>query len=114
MHGERGAFDAGFFGIGGVEHLDGVFVLLGPADIHPHQHLGPVCGVHPTRAGPDGDQRLTLVVFPRQQGAHLGGLDVGAQRLELRVGLGDGIGGGRARFLGGQLVEHRQVVQAAP
>ena len=67
-------------------------MLLGPPDIHPHQHLGPVGGVHPARAGTDGDQRLALVVLAREQGAHLGGLDVGAQRLELGVGLGERVG----------------------
>ena len=89
--------------------------MLGPADVHPHQHLGPVGGVHPAGAGTDGDQRLALVVLAREQGAHLGGLDVGAQRLELGVGLGERV----CRwppfaFLGRQLVEHRQVVEALP
>lgn len=34
MYGECGVFDVGFFGIGGVEYFDGVFVLFGLVDIY--------------------------------------------------------------------------------
>ena len=113
MHGEGGAFDAGFLGVGRVEHLDGILVLLGPPDVHPHQHLGPVRGVHPAGAGTYREQRLTLVVFTREQRADLGGLYIGAQRLEFRVGLGESVGRlASVFFVGRQLVEHGQVLQA--
>ena len=103
MHRERRALDARLFGVGGVEDLDAVLVLLGPADVHPHQHLGPVGGVHPAGAGANGDQRLALVVLARQQRANLGDLYVGAQRLEFGVGLGQGFDpAGRTPFFGRQ------------
>ena len=89
-------------------------MLLGPTDVHPHQHLGPVGGVHPAGARPDVQQRLTLVVLAGQQRAHFHRLDVLAQRFELGVGLGQCFGPGRPVFLGGQLVEHRQVIEALP
>jgi hypothetical protein len=88
-------------------------VLLSPADVHPHQHLGPVGGVHPAGTGADADQGLALVVLPRQQGADFECLDFGLQRLQFRIGLGQCVLGARALFLSGHLVEHRQVVEAA-
>ena len=39
-----------------------------PADIHAHQHLGPVGGVHPARAGTDGDHGRTVVILAVKQG----------------------------------------------
>ena len=50
---EGGRLQAGLLGVGGLEDLDGVVVLLGPADVHPHQHLGEVGGVDATGAGAD-------------------------------------------------------------
>ena len=114
MHRERRALDAGLFGVGRVEHLDGVVVLLGPADVHPHQHLGPVGGVHTTGAGADGHQRFPLVVLTGQQGPDFHRLDVGLQRLQLGVSFGEGIRGAVTFFLGSHLVEHRQVVETPP
>ncbi len=115
VHRERRALDPGLFGVGGVEHLDGVLVLLGPADVHPHQHLGPVGGVHPAGAGADGDQRLALVVFAGQQGAHL-------ERPRCRRAAPCSSASASARasaaaaplLLGSHLVEHRQVVEPPP
>ena len=110
VHGEGGGFDAGFFGVRGVEHLDGIVVLLGPPDVHPHQHLGPVGGVDAARAGADTDQCLALVVFAGQQCAHLHRGDVLTQLRPLGVGLGEFV---RAAFLGRELVEHRQVLETS-
>ena len=56
-------------------------MLLRPADVHPHQHLGPVRGVDAAGAGADGHDRLALVVLPREQGPDLHRLDVLAQLL---------------------------------
>ena len=109
VHRERRTLDAGLFGVGGVEHLDGIFVRLGPPDIHPHQHLGPVRGVHSTGPGADVDQRLALVVLAREQGADLHRLDVLTQLGQLRVGLGAFL---VTTLFGGEFVEHRQVLDA--
>ena len=104
----------GLFRIGRVEDLDGIVVLFGPADVHPHQHLGPVGGVHPAGSRADGDDRLALVVLARQQGADLHRLDVLTQLLELGVGFGDGVGALCPLFFIGDFVEHRQVVDTLP
>ena len=82
---------------------------LRPADVHPHQHLGPVGRVHPAGLGADGHQRLALVVLARQQRADLHRLEVLAELLELGVRLGQRVG---VVLLRGQLEEHRQVVEA--
>ena len=89
VHRERGRLDPGLLGVGGVVDVGAVAVPLGPAQVHPHQHLGEVGGVDPAGLGPDGDQRLALVVLARQQGAHLQRGDVLAQLGPLGVGVGD-------------------------
>ena len=86
-------------------------MLFGPADIHPHQHLGPVGGVHSAGTGPDGDDGLALVIFAGEERPDFHRLEVLAQLLELRVGLGQFV---VAPFFGGQLVEHREVVEPLP
>ena len=58
VDGERRRLEAGLLGVGGVEDLDRVVVLLGPAGVHPHQHLGEVRRVDPTGAGADRHERL--------------------------------------------------------
>ena len=114
VHRERRALDARLFGVGRVEHLDAVVVLLRPADVHPHQHLGPVGGVDAARARADGDDGLALVVLARQQRAHLHGLDVLAQLRQFGVGLRERLGAAGALLLRRHLVEHRQVVEPLP
>ena len=86
-------------------------MLLGPADVHPHQHLGPVGGVHPTGSGTDVDQRFPLVVLTGEQGADLHRSDVLLKLLELGVGLDQGFGTACSILFGGELVEHRQIVE---
>ena len=82
-----------------------VAVPLGPAQVHPQQHLGEVGGVDAAGLGADGDQRLARVVLAGQQGADLERVDRLAQRGQLGVGLGDGA---RVVLVLGQLVEHRR------
>ena len=92
MDGEGGRLEAGLLGVGGVEDLDGVLVALGPARVHPHQHLGEVGGVDATGAGADRDQRLAGVVLAGEQGADLEGLDGLVDLAELGLGLGQRVG----------------------
>ena len=80
--------EAGLLGVRRVEHLDRVGVLLGPAGVHPHQHLGEVRGVDATGAGADGDQRLAGVVLAGQQGPDLERLDGLLDPGQLGLGLG--------------------------
>ena len=85
---------------------------LGPADVHPHQHLGPVGGVDATGAGPDGDQRLALVVLAADSSVRTSIAAMSSRSfLQLRVGLGVRVVAARASFFCGHLVEHRQVVE---
>ena len=72
---EGGRLEARLLGVGGVVDLGGVTVALGPAQVHPHQHLGEVGGVHPAGAGADGHHGLAGVVLPGEQGADLHLLD---------------------------------------
>ena len=88
-------------------------MLLGPPDVHPHEHLGPIGGVHSAGTGTDGDQRFALVVLAGQQGPDLQRLDLGLQRLQFRVGLGQCVLGARTLLLRSHFVEHRHVVEAA-
>ena len=67
-------------------------VPLGPAQVHPHQHLGEVGGVDATGAGADGDHRGPLVVLAGQQGAHLELADGLLDHDELALGLEQGLG----------------------
>ncbi len=78
----------GLFGVRRVEHLDRVVVLLGPADVHPHQHLGEVGCVDTTRPRADGQQGVADVVLTGQKGADLERLDELVEPGELLVGLG--------------------------
>ena len=79
--------EAGLLGVGGVHDLRRVAVALGPAQVHPHEHLGEVGGVDATGAGADRDDGLALVVLPRQQGADLELADVLLQGREVALGL---------------------------
>ena len=85
---EGRALDAGLFRLGGVHHLGRVAMPLRPAQVHPHQHLSPVGGVDATRAGRELDDRLALVVLPRQQGPHFQRRDLLPQRGQVLDRLG--------------------------
>ena len=89
MDREGGRLQAGLLGVGGLEDLDLVVVLLGPADVHPHQRLGEVGGVDAPGAGADGDQRLAHVVLAVEQGADLEALHGLGHPAELALRLGD-------------------------
>ena len=65
---ELGGLDARLLGVGHLVDLDAVLVLLGPARVHPHQHLGEVGGVDATGARADRHDRLALVVLARRAG----------------------------------------------
>ena len=91
LDGEGGRLDAGLLGVGGVVDLGGVAVPLGPAQVHPHQHLGEVGGVDATGARADGDERLARVVLTGEQRAHLERLDGLAERNLVSACLGEGV-----------------------
>ena len=51
----------------GLLHLDLEAAPLGPAQVHPQQHLGPVLGVGAAGAGVDGDDGVAGVVLAAEQ-----------------------------------------------
>ncbi len=106
-----GGLETGLLGVRRLEDLDGVVVLLGPADVHPHQGLGEVGGVHATGAGTDRDERLAGVVLAVEQRADLEGLDRLLQPRELALGVGHRIG---VALLLTQLDHDLQVVDPVP
>jgi hypothetical protein len=63
-------------------------VPLGPAQVHPHEHLGEVGRVDAAGAGADRHDRLALVVLTGEQRPDLELTDVLLQRGELALGLG--------------------------
>ena len=63
--------DAGLLRVGRVIDLGGVAVALGPAEVHPHEHLREVGGVDATGLGADGHEGLADVVRAGEQGADL-------------------------------------------
>ncbi len=108
---ERRRLQASFFGVGGVVDLRRVGVALGPAQVHPHQHLGEVGRVDAACLGADRHHRLALVVLAGEQGAHLEGFEVVLQAVPLVVGLGQP---GRVTFVLAELVKHFEVLEALP
>ena len=110
MDREGGGLEAGLLGVRRLEDLDGVLVLLGPADVHPHQHLGEVGGVDAPGAGADGDERLADVVLTRQQRPDLDRLDGLLDPDQLALGVGDGLG---VALLLAELDHDLEVVDAA-
>ena len=50
-------------------------VALGPADVHPHEHLGPVLRLGAAGAGMDGEDGVARVVRALQHGLQLEALD---------------------------------------
>ncbi len=57
--------------------------MLGPAEVHPQEHLGEVGCIHAARTGADGDHRRTRIVLAAQQGLHLEVAERLLQRLQL-------------------------------
>ncbi len=105
---ERRALESGFFGVRRVVDLDAVVVLLRPADVHTHEHLGPVCSVDTARTGADVDERVALVVLAREHGLDFHRRDVVSQARALGVGVGHRVGA----FVFCQFVEDRHLVES--
>ncbi len=89
---DRRRFDAGAFAGALLEPLDLVVVLLGPADIHAQQHLGPVLRLGAAGAGMHFEIAVVAVGLARQQAFDLAPLRLVVQLFELGFGLRDDIG----------------------
>ena len=66
--GEGGRLDARLFAVLVVVHLRLEALLLGPAQIHAHQHLGPVLALRAARAGMHGDNGIQRIGLAREHG----------------------------------------------
>jgi hypothetical protein len=91
---ERGALDPGPLAGLVLEHLELVPLALGPAGVHPEEHLAPVLGLGAAGAGVDREDGVAVVVGAGEHPAQLEGLDGAAELLRLacdlvlEVGLG--------------------------
>jgi hypothetical protein len=68
---------------------------LGPAQVHPQEHLGPVGGFRAACAGADREQGWPLVVLAREQQRRPLAQEVLLERGEVALELGFEIGVGR-------------------
>ena len=66
------ALEPGLLALGLVQDLGLVALALGPAQVHPKQHLGPVLALRPAGASVDRDDGRSLVIWTAQQQPLLG------------------------------------------
>jgi hypothetical protein len=85
-------------------------VSLGPPEVHPEEHLGPVGRLGATRAGADRQDRRVVVVLAGEEQLGALAVEVPGQRVTLAVALGGELG--IARLLD-ELVERLEVVGPA-
>ena len=69
--GVGGALDPGLLAQRVLDGLDAVPVPLGPAPVHPGEHLRPVLRVDPALAGVDGEDGVALVVGSAEEPRYL-------------------------------------------
>ncbi len=67
--GEGGGLDAGLFAVLIVVDLGFEALLLGPAQVHAHEHLGPVLALGAARAGMHGDDGVERIGLAGEHGA---------------------------------------------
>ena len=71
-----------FLARGGLDELRREAAIVGPAKVHPEQHLGPVLRVRPTGSGVNRHDRIPAVVLAAKQGGFLETLELALQGLE--------------------------------
>ena len=86
--GERGRLDARLFAVLVVVHLGLEALLLGPAQIHAHQHLGPVLALRAARAGMHGDDGVQRIGLAIEHGARFKLFGKSRQRLDVALQIG--------------------------
>ena len=82
---DLGGLDAGLVARRGVQHLHGEPVPLGPAHVHPHQHLGPVLRLGAPGARVDRQQRVADIIGTLQQVLQLERFELSRDRGRLRL-----------------------------
>ena len=100
------ALEAGLLALLLVDDLGREAVPLGPAQVHPQQHLRPVGRLGPAGAGADREQRGTLVVFAgeQQRGPFAAEARLESGGVAFELGLELGVGGLREEVDGGEEV----------
>src|SRR5580698_7198008 len=84
-NGKSGGLDAGFFTVLVVVHLRFEALLLSPAQIHAHKHLGPVLAFGAARARMHGDDGIQPVCFTGEKRARLHGFSELIESLHLTL-----------------------------
>jgi hypothetical protein len=107
---EGGRLEPGLLGIGGVQDRGRVVVPLGPAQVHPQQHLGEVGRVHAPGARADRHNGLAGIPLAIEQGADFELADVLLEGGEFTLGFSEGVG---VLLLGAHLDEHLKVLDPA-
>ena len=79
---KRGALQPGFVARLIVDQLALEAAALGPAQVHPQQHLGPVLRFGAAGAGMDGDDRVLAIVLAAEHLLDLAGLHFLIERVE--------------------------------
>jgi hypothetical protein len=87
--GEGGRLDARLFAVLVVVHLGFEALLLGPAQVHAHQHLGPVLALGAARAGMHGDDGVQRIGLAVEHGARFQLLGKGGQGLDVALQIGE-------------------------
>src|SRR5262249_45295377 len=104
---ERHGLDSGFFTVLIVEHLRFESVLLGPPQIHAHEHLGPVLRFGPAGTGMDIDDGVQAVLLTGKQNLRFDSIDERFSILQLSPEVVE------YRFpLAGKLHERLHIVQS--
>ena len=89
LDGDGRGLDARLVPVLVVQDLIGEIVALGPAGVHPVEHLGPVLGLGAAGAGVEGEDGAVAVVLPGEESGHPGLLDLLLQGLEALLQLGE-------------------------
>ena len=106
---EGDGFYARFFAVLVVEDLRCIADLLGPAQIHAHEHLGPVLGLGAARAGMDGDDGVGQILFSHKERRHFGRGNVLPDGAELALQLSPH---GLAALFRGEFGHGAEIIQA--
>ena len=88
LDGDGGGLDARLVALFIVEGGALEVVTLGPAGVHPEEHLRPVLGLGAAGAGVEGEDGAVGIILPGEQGLQAGLLDLGLQLCVFRLNLG--------------------------
>jgi hypothetical protein len=112
---DRGALDAGDFAAVGIDDLGPEAVLVAPAQVHAHQHVGPVLGLGAAGARLDVEEGAVRVHLAREHALELEPLELCVDRAEVLLDRPHHalvcVGLGHVEELGGLAGASRQFVE---